>query len=136
MNYVYSTNSSDTVFVFYKPALGGVNSAQHKVLIKGGHGVARKDLVTPYGVKTEVSDADLELLEKHAVFKRKVDKGFLTVLKNKNEKTEKIANEMMNRDKGAPLTPQDFESKGKPLDQKSFDKNKEPTRLSLKKKKK
>ena len=138
MNYVYSTGSADTVFAFYEPNLsGGGSVVRHKILIKGGHGVAGKDLVTPYGVKTEVSDKELELLKNHVVFKRKVAKGFLTVVTGKAEDPAKVAADMMDKDKSAPLTPEDFESKnpGSPLTREEFESNREPVKKSKKAKK-
>ena len=138
MNYVYSTGSADTVFAFYEKNLsGGVSVVRHKILIKGGHGVAGKDLVTPYGVKTEVSDEELELLKNHVVFKRKVANGFLTIVTGKAEDASKVAEDMVGKDRSAPLTPKDFESKnpGSPLSVEEFESNREPVKKSKKAKK-
>ena len=116
MHYVYSTatcpidyvvyvkNSSNDLGVVQKHA----NGKQMRVTIKGGHGVANKNLFTPRGVVTEVSDEEMQLLLEDKMFKRHMDAGFMSYEK-KNVAPEKKADSMAEKDGSAPLTPKDFE---------------------------
>lgn len=111
MPFVYSTLTCDNIFPVYQPNRDphAMPVIQHKILIKGGHGVKKvKELHTPYGVRTEVSESDLELLMKDINFKKQIAAGFITV-DNKKVAPEKKAIDMKEKDGSAPLTPKDFE---------------------------
>lgn len=106
-NYVYSTASNDSIFVRYgRVASGKPAQAEAHVLIRGKANVAlgRAEFVTKLGVRTEVSDEELEILNNSSNFCKMVDAGFMTVEKRKVD-PEKIALSMSRKDKSAPLVP-------------------------------
>lgn len=117
MPYVYSTITSGTTYCDYGPPnnSAGHSVARKRVTIKGGHGVASQvrgpligQVYTPYGVATEVSDADLEFLLANKSFQRHMAAGFITVDKKKVD-VEKRAAGMAQKDGSAPVTLKDFE---------------------------
>lgn len=109
MFYVYSTLTCDNFYVLYaKNESKDISVAQKKILIRGGHGVATKHFVTPQGVLTQISDEDMEILQKDIHFQNHVKKGFIKFEKKKSE-PEKVAQDMAQKDGSAPLTPKDFE---------------------------
>ena len=110
MPYVYSTITNSTFYTQYrKTNANALGVIEKKVLIKGGHGVAvPKTIMTPWGVPTEVSDADLEFLLQNEAFQRHMKAGFITVDK-KEVKAEKKAVDMNLKDGSQPLTPKDFD---------------------------
>ena len=120
--HIYSTMPSDNVYAIYEPAKEGeqrrrikkdVNGKPMKLLVKGGHGVANKHFVTPFGVHTEVDEADYDLLKNNAAFIRHEERGYIKVEKAKKD-AEKAAKDMNDSDKSKPKTPKDFEEKNKP----------------------
>ena len=112
MNYVYSTLTCSTNYAIYEKT-NDLPKLVKKILIVGGKGVATKNLYTPKGIVTEVSDEDLELLEKHYSFIEHKENGFILVEK-KNVNLEKVVANMAEKDASAPLTPKDYE---KPSDE-------------------
>lgn len=110
MPFVYSTATNSGTYVQYAPDTD--NSKGHsvplrKVTIQGGHGVATKNLITPKGVATQVTDDELEFLLNDANFQRHVKAGFMTYDKKKVDPEKRAAN-MAKGDNSAPLTPADF----------------------------
>ena len=102
MPHIYSTNSADAHYCMYDNAPGGSPRAIVKsVLIKGGANIGGKGLITPLGVRTEVSEEDLEFLMNNEAFKRHVDKGHLVVSKAKKD-ADKVAADMVAGDKSSP----------------------------------
>lgn len=117
MPYVYSTATCPIAYVKYQPRLivekndraaPGHNKILKKVTINGGHGVSNRQLVTPIGVVTHVSDEDLDFLIEDQNFQRHVKAGFVSYDKRKVEPYKKAAN-MSEKDGSSPLTPKDFE---------------------------
>ncbi len=110
MPYVYSTITNSTTYCEYrKTAPESLGVIQKKVIIQGGHGVAiPKTIMTPRGVPTEVSDADLEFLLQNSAFQRHMKAGFVSVDK-KEVKPEKKITDMNLKDGSQPLTPKDFD---------------------------
>ena len=109
MYYVYSTATCGTDYNIYaETGNREIAIVKKKITINGGHGVANKNLVTPKGVMTAINDEDMALLEKDPHFKAHRDAGFLSIEKRKVE-PEKVAVNMPDKDKSAPLTPKDFE---------------------------
>lgn len=117
MPFVYSTLSQTNDYTFYRQ--GGeshLKVATRKITIKGGANVAAKFLMapngqpvgTPVGVMTEVTDEELEALESHPVFKEHKANKFISVILGKEEKVEKVVEDMAKKDKSAPRTPSDF----------------------------
>jgi len=111
MPYVYSTLTCDNEYADYVKA-GDQLNIQHKVLIKGGHGVMNKNFMTPLGVVTEVSDDDLRFLMNNSAFKFHLDGKFLKV-EEKAYDPEKVASDMERADNSAQITPADYEPGGK-----------------------
>lgn len=107
MPFVYSTLTAGNTYVDYHATVNGVPTAVRSVAIAGGTNVPNKHLVTPMGVVTEVTDDELEFLEKDPGFIFHREKGFLKVQKTKAN-PEKVAADMETRDASAPAVPQDF----------------------------
>lgn len=116
MFYVYSTITNNTFYSVYEnnssKDLGMIkkrpDGTKLSIEIKGGHGVANKHFVTPRGVVTTVSDADMEVLQNIPAFKRHLDAGFISFEKKNVDPEKKVAS-MADKDGSAPITPKDFE---------------------------
>lgn len=107
-HYVFSTIANDQKYQNYSlGAEGQMPIPTSFVYIKGGAGVANDRLVTPLGVVTEISDDDLVELEKNGIFRLHRDAGFL-IVRPRSADPEKVAGDMADNDKSAPLTPADF----------------------------
>lgn len=116
MFYVYSTLTCDNEFAVYAPSDNRDIPVIHKtILIKGGHGVAGKNLFTPKGVVTEVCDEDMEILNRDVQFLDQMKHGFITVEK-KHIAPEKAAENMTDRDGSSPKRPSDYEDSEKGSD--------------------
>lgn len=115
-NYVYSTLTASNNYTGYTERGNDRPLVSKQVLIAGGHGVSNKHFMTPMGVVTAVSDEDLEFLENNPEFKAHKERGFIKVQKKKVE-TERVAADMVTRDKSAPVVPQDYneQSEAKPV---------------------
>lgn len=107
MPYVFSTLSTDQDYTLWAKGGSDLPVSMGHVLIKGGANVARKDLVTPYGVVTEVTEEQLKLLMSDDVFNRHKQRGFIRV-EEVSADPEKVAADMEGRDKSAPIVPNDF----------------------------
>lgn len=106
--YVYSTLTADNAYAVYAHNPNqDLPVIERSILVKGGNGVATKHLVTPRGVVTEISDDDMELLEKDYHFQEHKRLGFITVEK-KEIPVEKAIKNMAPKDKSAPKTPADY----------------------------
>jgi len=110
--YVYSTLTSSNIFRFWKESVNGLPQEDGSILIKGGAGVADKNLVTPKGVMTELDEEEYKRLETHDQFQRMVEGGFIAVEKAEKKVEEVIEKKNLKKDKSAPKTPSDF-AKGK-----------------------
>ena len=84
MPHVFSTITNPVSYVEYEGTDTGRNRPiKRSVTIKGGHGVAEaRNLVTPYGVATQVTEDELAFLEANPAFQRHKARGFLTVRKS------------------------------------------------------
>lgn len=80
---------------------------ESQVLIKGGSGIANKNIITPYGVATEVTPDELAQLESNEQFQLHKANGYIRVESKKSE-TEKVVKDMTKKDKSAPATPEDY----------------------------
>jgi hypothetical protein len=113
MPYVASTLTCDNEYAnFHRSADGFLNKIEDEsVVIKGGFGLANKNFVTPTGATlTQVTDAQLVLLEKHVQFKAHQEKGFVKVIKGSTD-GDKAAVGMTLGDKSQPLNPQMYQKK-------------------------
>ena len=112
-NYVFSTLANDQNYTNWIAGGADVPIKGHSVLIKGGTGVANDRLITPLGVSTEITDYDLEELQKNPSFKAHEKEGFVTV-KAKKVEVEKVAADMNLKDESAPLTDADYQKEDAP----------------------
>lgn len=107
MPFVYSTATAGNTYTEYKRVTKDLNQPVKSVAIAGGSNVATKNLITPLGVVTEISEDELEFLLAHPVFKRHMEKGFMRVQVTKKDPEKIIAQENMEiADESAPLTPE------------------------------
>lgn len=106
MAYVYSTLSTDQEYRGYREG-GDVKTVKWSVTVKGGANIASKNLITPKGVLTIVSEEELALLNENAQFNRHKERGYI-VIEKREEKAEKVAKNMKKKDESAPLTHSDF----------------------------
>ena len=113
-HYVYSTLTNDNLYTFYVPSANDLPNIEKQILIKGGANMANKHIITNYGVVTEVSDNDLDLLNTHVEFILHKKNGFIKIQKKKVEVEVAIV-DMQSRDKSSPLVPQDFNENDKAL---------------------
>lgn len=112
-NYVFSTLANDQLYTNWMQGGGDMPIKGHSVLIKGGTGVANDRLITPLGVSTEITDHDLEELQKNPSFKDHEKNGFV-VVKAKKAEAEKVAADMNLKDESAPLTDADYANEDGP----------------------
>lgn len=106
--HIYSTLSASTQYVTYrKNDSREMAIAEKRITIKGGANVASKNLITPRGVVTTVSDEDYAELMQNPVFLKHLEGHYIfcdPVKANANKVAEK---NMEARDVSAPLTPDD-----------------------------
>lgn len=108
--YVFSTLAADTAYAAYIEGGADMPIQDHErtILIRGGAGVATKHLVTPYGVMTKVSEEELALLKKNAVFQLHMDNKFITIQDKAHDAELVVTGEGLKRDNSSPITPEDF----------------------------
>ena len=126
--YIFSTLTADQAYTLYEPVSDAekgdslrvpvrrpqkdVNGHPARVLVKGGHGVANKNLITPKGVMTELDDKQLEMLEQCPSFVKHREAGYIKVESRKQD-PEKVAEKMEQKDKSAPKTPAGLKKEAK-----------------------
>jgi hypothetical protein len=122
MPMIYSTLGNSTSYAIYEPSsmkdAKSVATVRKSIEVKGGAGIANKNLVTPKGVVTRVSAEDLELLKNDPHFQQHVKRGFITVDEGEDfsddpsdvnqKQVDKRADDMNPNDKSKPLTSKDF----------------------------
>lgn len=113
-HYVFSTLANDQLYTNWIQGGADLPIKGHSVLIKGGTGVANDRLITPIGVSTEISEYDLEELQKNPSFKDHESKGFL-IVKSKTADAEKVASDMNMDDESSPLTDADYQNEDGPI---------------------
>lgn len=119
--YVYSTLASPVSYNVFAKAGADMPVIDKSIVIAGGAGVATKNLVTPRGVMTKVSEEELTLLRQNTVFQLHEKNGFMNVEK-KQADPEVVAADMTGRDNSAPLVPEDFEEEKAPTTNKGKNK--------------
>lgn len=119
-HFVYSTLAASTAYVFWTESEGGQKVEKHRITVKGGSGVANKNLITPIGVATRISEEDAKLLAEHPLFKRHQQKRFVRIEPIEKD-PEKVVTSggLVTRDISSPLQPGDFKpNEAQPADQK------------------
>lgn len=113
MPYVLSKLSNSQVYTQYAKGQTdtNLNVVVAEVKIDGGADVINKQLVTPQGVVTKVSDNELEILKSNKDFQRHLEKGLVKYY-NTAPKVEKEADKM-EKDKSKQLTAEDYKKAGK-----------------------
>lgn len=115
MPFVASTLSAPTTYAGYRTGGGNdLPQIEHAVTIAGGAGLLNRNLITPQGVVTQVSDEDAEFLGKHQLFNFHKEGGYVQILAKKPEDADAVAAEMNGQDPSAPVTPSSYEGTGGP----------------------
>lgn len=113
MPYIYSTLSNDNHYHLHTEPTNKksqeVRDIIKTVTIKGGAGIATKQLITPLGVVTKVTDEELKFLEADEAFQTHLRNGFVKIERKKYD-VDKVVPDMSSRDGSDPITPED--SKG------------------------
>jgi hypothetical protein len=109
--HVFSTLSADTRYVGWDKS-NGVNTVSRSVLVRGGSGVALlgagQRVLTPYGVRTEVTDDDAKFLSEHPQFLEHQKRNHVRI-ENVARDPEKVAQKMDKDERGAQKTPEDVQ---------------------------
>lgn len=114
MPYVYSTATAGNDYTEYRHITKDLNDPVKKVSIRGGSNLADKQVITPYGVATEVSEDDLEFLKNHPVFKMHMEAGYIRFDESKKDPERVITETAMEiRDNSAPETPETLDLKNR-----------------------
>jgi hypothetical protein len=108
MVHVYSTLANSQEFTTYLPGGADLPIVDRQVLVKGGAGIATKNLLTPLGVHTAISEDDYNAIKDLKHFKDFVDRGHIRVEKRQAAELERIVSDMNPRDPGGPITPADY----------------------------
>lgn len=106
--HIYSTLANPQNFVTYGKGGGDLPVVEREVKIAGGAGIANKNLITPMGVHTSISDEDYAAIQDMDHFKKFVESGHIRVEAKKAYDIEQIVSEMNPRDPGGPITPADY----------------------------
>jgi hypothetical protein len=112
--YIYSTLTANNAYASYKQSGDGTLIMDKSVTIRGGTNVADKHLHTPYGVMTEVSEEEFEILRSDSGFQEHVRLGFLKV-EEKPFGVEDVVVDMKDKDASAPKVDEDFAPESKPI---------------------
>lgn len=110
--YVFSTLTAAQVYTRTATGSNDMPKTIASVRIEGGSNVPDKNLITPFGVMTEVDDDQMTVLRENKVFLLHEANGFIKVEK-KAASPEKVAANMKTRDDSAPLVEQDFTDEDK-----------------------
>lgn len=111
-NFVYSTLASGVDYHIYGKAAEGMPAHRERTItINGGAGIANKNLITPQGVVTEVTEEELSALENHSLFLLHKKNGHMTVQRVKAD-VEKVVADMNTQDPSKPMTPADYAGEG------------------------
>lgn len=111
--YIFSTLSADMAYTNHEQGGADLPIDLPPVLVKGGAGVMNDRIVTPRGVVTEVTEAQVEYLRANSVFKLHEKNGFVMV-SDKAADPDKVAADMTGRDNSAPMVPQDLKDGEQP----------------------
>ena len=109
---IYSTLTAPQSYNIHVEKPDGTHAVARSIVINGGHGLTNRYELLLQGASTDVSADDLELLEKHPVFKIHKDNGFVRIDKAGLE-LEKAISDLEQRDKSSPVTEQDIKQLAK-----------------------
>lgn len=125
--YVYSTMAQTVAYAFYRPKLdpSNLHEEEYRVVINGGAGVIKKNLITPKGTATKITEDQFQALMHgfkkqdgldrakgiHPVFKHHMDYGYIIVERIKVH-PNKAARDMTPRDNSAQHTDADLKRLG------------------------
>lgn len=113
MPFIITTLAAGVEYTNYRKTPSGKYVAEESVTVKGGSGVAdKRTLVTPLGVVTRVTAAQIKILKANPLFKDHLEKGFVTIV-DKDPRDADAAATAMPRDESAQLTPEDYTVAGK-----------------------
>lgn len=109
--FIYSTLTAPQEYTVYSPVdLSNqivIPSVIESVKIAGGANVADSRQITLRGVRTEVTEEQLDILKRVPLFLEHEKRGFITVRSDKVD-PEVAAAEMKQKDDSAPVTPNDY----------------------------
>lgn len=112
MPYILSKLANTQIYTTYAKGVGdNMNIPVKSVEIKGGADVTDKQLVSPEGVITFVSDDDLEVLKSNKDFQRHLDGGYINYFKSQPN-IDKQADKMT-KDKSRQVKKSDYEKEKK-----------------------
>ncbi len=115
--YILSRLANDQVYIKYKKGYGNKNIVEKEILIKGKADITTRQLITPMGVLTKVSDDDFEILKENPCFKEHCERGYISYYKIKPD-IEKSA-QKLNKDESAPLDNEKIEKLAKKRNKKA-----------------
>lgn len=114
MIHIFSTLSSPQIFTKWSTPseTGMLPTIEREVAVKGGAGIASKNLITPNGVHTAITQEDYDAICDLKHFKDFVESGHIRV-ERKEHDIDKMVSDMNPRDPGGPITPADYETAAK-----------------------
>jgi hypothetical protein len=105
--HVISTLGADVKYTRWVNS-AGLNTVEKAVLVRGGAGVTNKALITPDGVRTEVSDEDAEFLAQDPMFKFHQERGHVKIVSMARDPDD-VAQSMEKDDGTRPRNEKDVE---------------------------
>lgn len=111
--WVASKASTAIAFVEYGQApANGIPKVLRRIVVKGGANVSQpKTFVTPNAVLTNITQDDFDFLMKDQHFINFMSNGFMSVISD-DQDVERVAKDMVKKDKSAPKTPDDYAGGG------------------------
>lgn len=112
--FIFSTMTGGVEYAQYD--MGNENSLPRRIAsveIAGGANVPSRQLVTPRGVMTKVSDEEYKILLDVPVFQTHVNGGYI-IVEDAPHAVEEVVKDMKPKDGSAPKTPSDFEEGKEP----------------------
>lgn len=112
MPYILSKLANTQVYTQYvKGTSDNLNIVSAQVEVKGGADVTNSNLITPEGVLTQVSAAQLDILKANKDFQRHLENGVVKYF-NTQPNIEKNT-KSMSKDKSKQLTKEDYKNANK-----------------------
>lgn len=109
MSFIYSRLAADQAYTIYVPGTTEqVPVVEQTIIVKGGADVASRNIITMQGIVTEVTDAQLEALQKNHVFGVHLKNDHIVIDKKKRDADEVGAD--LKKDNAAPKTDADLAS--------------------------